>query len=116
MPDRSGVSLVELMVALALLGVGLLALSAGVAALARHATAAAVDARGAAVAAELLERAAAARCAAAGAGETTVGPARIRWSVAAEPGARRLAVEVDAAGDRAAATRRYDARLACPPE
>ena len=116
MPDRSGVSLVELMVALALLGVGLLALSAGVAALARHAAAAAADARGAAVAAELLERAAAARCAAAGAGETTVGPARVRWSLAAEPGARRLLVEAGPVADRAAAPRRYEARLACPPE
>lgn len=116
MPDRSGVSLIELMVALALLGVGLLALSAGVAALARHAAAAAGDARGAAVAAELLERAAVARCTAAGSGETTLGPARVRWSVVAEPGARTLRVAAGRTADGAAPERRYDARLACPGE
>ena len=112
MRARDGTTLVELMVALAMLGVGLLALAAGVAALSRHATLAALDGRAAGVARDLVERDAAAGCGTPVSRDSAIGPLRARWSASDDSATRRVRVEVaDTLGRRRA--HRFATRAPC---
>ena len=96
MQARRGATLVELTIALTMLGVGLLALAAGAAALARHATRAALDARAADAVRDLVERTAAAGCGAPVSGDSVIGPLRARWRAADDSGTRSLHVVLSA--------------------
>ena len=107
---RAGVSLLELMIAVTMLGSGLLALAGPSAALARGMREATLDRRAAALAGGLAERHA--RCELADAGDTVDAPLHARWTAADADGARRLDVVVaDATGARP--PRRFAASALC---
>ena len=107
---RDGVSLLELMVAVAILGGGLLALAGPSAALARALRDSALDLRAAALAGAVVERHA--TCALPPAGDTLDGPLRARWSTVDTSGMRELAVLVaDTSRERPA--RRFAAAALC---
>ena len=108
---RVGVSLLELMVAVAVLGGGLLALAGPSAALARALRDAALDLRAAALAGAIAERHAA--CLLPPTGDTLDGPLRARWITADTGEPRELALLVaDTARDRPG--RAFAAAALCP--
>jgi prepilin-type N-terminal cleavage/methylation domain-containing protein len=115
MRARPGVTLLELMLAVAILGGGLLALAGPSAALARHLRRAAFDVRAAAVARDLAERLAA-TCTLAAAGDSTIGTIGVRWTAGDDGGTRRLRLEVVDRADPAGGARAFDSRAACPEE
>lgn len=113
MRARPGVTLLELMIAVAILGGGLLALAGPSAALARHLRRAAFDVRAAAVARDLAERLAA-TCTLPAAGDSTVGTIGVRWAVGDDGGTRRLRVELVDRANPASVGRAFESRAACP--
>ena len=115
MRARPGVTLLELMLAVAILGGGLLALAGPSAALARHLRRAAFDVRAAATARDLAERLAA-TCTLAASGDSTVGTVGLRWTAGDDGGTRRLRLEVVDRADPASVARTFDSRAACPEE
>ena len=112
MRARPGVTLLELMVALTVLGVGLLALAGPAATLARHTRRSALDLDAAVLARDLGERLAA-TCPAPWMGDTTVGALHARWTVADDSGTRLLRLTVNDASGATSAERRFAARALC---
>ena len=108
---RSGISLVEVMVAVVVLGVGLLSLAAANAAFARYARGAAWEARAATLAHRRIEWLAAS-CAATSGSATTPGAVE-RWSSRRVAAIVHVDVGISAPPSAAPRTRPFQARLWC---